>query len=688
VVYTDEVGELLVEVNSTLAVGYYWLKNGQSVGGSAASLQVGAGQLSVENNDVFTVIVSNRVGTAISKPALVQTRSRNQAIPSAGAHITQAIRLQPGWNAIYFEMQPDSNTVQEVFGALPWSSVWTWRNRNSTVQYIQEVSEGNPDQTEWLVHFRTNRVESFNNNLVRIFSHRPYLVHIDGSNAVSLMVTGVPGYKPINWVPDSYNLTGLPVDEIYSTCENFFRYSPAHYDTNTSQVRALYELATDGHWQLMNNTNMLRRGAAYWVYCKGASVYNGTFGVQLSMGTGLDFGSKLDQLALDLINCRNEAGSILFEPFGMGTNWPVAMRLVNHEGINYIDMPNPYALNLSGLDRKTLDLVPQRAKLDGGTFETVFMMRDAHGTMHLLPVIVRANSTNNSAASIALAGGSMMSLANGARVADNSLTVSAQAGLWVGNVTLKSVSEINGVITLTNRLWITNELGQVTNVVTYSYTNNPMTPAPTPVDAELDVRLIVHVDAGGQAKLLKEVFQLWEDGTYVTSNGVKTVATPGKYVLLTDRRLLTRFKGSTMLDGEQVGRRISSAVYVFDGEDAVRNYVAFSGNFEPGGRVATSFGLSANAPLNPFRHKYHPDHDNLSADFKTFKAEAYAVTREVTMRMDALPIGKDPAAAQNELVGVYTERLSGLHRKVIATSGDFRLRRISRIADLNPVPTQ
>jgi hypothetical protein len=60
----------------------------------------------------------------------------------------------------------------------------------------------------------------------------------------------------------------------------------------------------------------------------------------------------------------------------------------------------------------------------------------------------------------------------------------------------------------------------------------------------------------------------------------------------------------------------------------------------------------------------------------------------VTLRFDALPPGKDPAAARNEVAGVYSERVTGLHRKAVATSGDFRLRRISRIDELNPAPTR
>ena len=189
----------------------------------------------------------------------------------------QVLRLVAGWNSIYFDVESDSNTVQQVLGDLPWSSVWSWRDRNRSVQYVQELSEATPDQTDWLVHYRTNRTESFNNNLYRIQSHRPYLVHIDGTNAVTLSVTGKAAYRPLAWVPDSYHLTGLPVESGAPSVRMYFGYSSAHYDAAAAQPRAMYELSSSGQWQAMTAETVLKRNTAYWIYCRGASDFNGGF---------------------------------------------------------------------------------------------------------------------------------------------------------------------------------------------------------------------------------------------------------------------------------------------------------------------------------------------------------------------------------------------------------------------------
>ena len=42
----------------------------------------------------------------------------------------------------------------------------------------------------------------------------------------------------------------------------------------------------------------------------------------------------------------------------------------------------------------------------------------------------------------------------------------------------------------------------------------------------------------------------------------------------------------------------------------------------------------------------------------------------------------------NELGGNYSEVITGLHKNPIHLSGNFRLTRVARIAELNPSPTQ
>lgn len=99
--------------------------------------------------------------------------------------------------------------------------------------------------------------------------------------------------------------------------------------------------------------------------------------------------------------------------------------------------------------------------------------------------------------------------------------------------------------------------------------------------------------------------------------------------------------------------------------------------------------IAANDPLNPFKHKYHPDHDNLDAKFNPFPAslspyawEAFDVQRRLTLTLSPTPSGGSIEDAQTldwgGLLwgGSYQEVLTGLHKNAITVKGYFVIRQI------------
>jgi hypothetical protein len=48
------------------------------------------------------------------------------ALPAAAATYEQVIELQPGWNAIYVEVAPEVDAIEQVFAGIPVASVWRW----------------------------------------------------------------------------------------------------------------------------------------------------------------------------------------------------------------------------------------------------------------------------------------------------------------------------------------------------------------------------------------------------------------------------------------------------------------------------------------------------------------------------------------------------------------------------------
>jgi hypothetical protein len=95
-----------------------------------------------------------------------------------------------------------------------------------------------------------------------------------------------------------------------------------------------------------------------------------------------------------------------------------------------------------------------------------------------------------------------------------------------------------------------------------------------------------------------------------------------------------------------------------------------------------------NDALNPYKHKYHPDHDNLNPagqPLPSGQAEAFAVTRMLHLAFQP----SDPEGlalsgwGDTWHGGTYRERILGLHKAPLNIEGFFRLRRISHVAELN-----
>ena len=205
---------------------------------------------------------------------------------------------------------------------------------------------------------------------------------------------------------------------------------------------------------------------------------------------------------------------------------------------------------------------------------------------------------------------------------------------------------------------------------------------PGKTGAAFKFRLLLHVDGSGQVRLLKEVIQMWQNGTRVpspTDPGFTVVGQRGRYVLITDETRIPDFEGASLRDGVPVGIRLSTAAYDFPG-----NSLDVTGSFAPGGSLTFTLSLAPEAPTNPFRHKYHPDHDNLDENFIVFREEAYAIDRE--MRLDfaaAPPAGAPLGWGTSEISGVFREKISGLHRHPIFVQGTFELKRVVLTPVLN-----
>ena len=223
-----------------------------------------------------------------------------------------------------------------------------------------------------------------------------------------------------------------------------------------------------------------------------------------------------------------------------------------------------------------------------------------------------------------------------------STAADADPGLWVGTAVVNRVSRLDG-------------------------TGVTRTPAP------LNLRLILHVDTARQARLLKEVVLLWQEGT---QNPDGTIAVPGHQVLVAADSRIPEFSGVALRDGDPVGRRISAVGFDFLGSS-----VNCLGRLGTSGSVTCDLTLAADAPTNPFLHRYHPDHDNLDAKYEKPAAEVNAVARHLELAF-ASPAVPPQGWGATVIGGTYRERVCGLAKDCLNVEGSFSLDRISALGTL------
>jgi hypothetical protein len=215
--------------------------------------------------------------------------------------------------------------------------------------------------------------------------------------------------------------------------------------------------------------------------------------------------------------------------------------------------------------------------------------------------------------------------------------------------------------------------------------------APIAVGSPLEFRLILHVDAAGKVRLLQKVLQMFKKGILQQDPedpAKNIVAQPGRYVLITDDSLIPQFTGATLRDGQPAARRISSAAFSFS-QPILLTPASEGGSARFGaGSFHCQVDLGFDDSLNPFKHLYHPDHDNLDERFQQKLPdgrESMSVGRQLQLEFTAEDPDKltIPGWGDNQVGGTYRETITGLHRRPIQLQGTFRLSLTSRIAELN-----
>jgi hypothetical protein len=194
---------------------------------------------------------------------------------------SQTFDLRAGWNAIYLEIDPQETDPTALFVDHPVDMVATHAAPRRGAQFARNPAADLRKAYGWAVWYSPVRPDAFLTTLYSIQGGRAYLVHAVTNATMTLSGTTAP--ESVTWTPDAYNLVGFAVqDPGGPTFAQFFQGSPAHRDSK------IYRM-TDGVWRLIVDpgATAMRRGEAFWIYCRGRSDYPGPLQVQAPTHDGL-----------------------------------------------------------------------------------------------------------------------------------------------------------------------------------------------------------------------------------------------------------------------------------------------------------------------------------------------------------------------------------------------------------------
>jgi hypothetical protein len=530
---------------------------------------------------------------------------------------TETYALKGGWNAIYLHGDASHTTPAELFKNYPQVlEVWRWNPNPDQVQFSESPSEPDASSSEWTIWNRNDPAEQ---QLSAMLGQAAYLVNCSGSSTSTSNVAILQKPRPpaATWLISGANFLGFPAAASQPTFSNYF----ATFPTAVTSPSKIYkytggDLGAANPLQVAPASEKLNRNSAYWFEASAVSDFTAVVEYELPGTDGIAFGRSGTLVTVGLMNRGTSAITLTFST---ETSEPAPA------GQTGVTGPAPLTRRLYDSATGTYSETP----VTGGFTVTV----PASGRLNLEFGIDR-NQMNGSSSSYYA---SFLRVKDSANFSDVLLPVSAQvaspAGLWIGQA----------------------DVSAVTSTVAGS--------PGTTTARSFPVRINLHVDADGVARLLSQAF-------------VGTLVSAGNPLGICIR------ESSLLADKKSEALRLVSSQMPLD------RAIAGTGSFATGSSLSHTVNIPFNDPTNPFVHAYHPDHDNRDARFEEFKkggVESYDITRRLTFQFTSSPPDGSTVSGwgTNVYGGNFSETIEGLNKVPLSVGGTFTLRRISEIADIN-----
>lgn len=542
--------------------------------------------------------------------------------------------LKGGWNAIYLHGDASYVLPATLFAAYPAvQEVWRWNSNPTQVQFTTSPlipSAGTAEWTEW-------KSDGSVTSLSQMVGQTAYLVKCSGSTSNSYSVTIPQKVMPpsANWVRNGANLMGFPSKlsgSSFPYFSNYFATYPAAIASNVKIYKYVGgDLGESNPSKVFSPTlEKLDRNQAYWFDSEVVGNFYAPVELSLSNLSGLDYGRTGSTITARLLNRSSAASTVTIAPVA-SANAPAGQ-----EGVT---AAVPITRRVFTASTATWTETP----ISAAYTEVV----GPNATLELSFGIDRGNASMMAAATNAFFA-SLLRFTDSAGLYDISLPVTARkaslAGLWIGDAS-------------------------VSNVQSQVATSSGSTTA-----SAYPLRLLIHVDSNGVARLLSQVYLgKLSDGT------LAGLCTEESGLMVGTKADALRFSVAHMpLDR------------VIDGTAGTG-----SGAFAIGGTLVRTINIPYNDPTNPFLHEYHPDHDNKDAVFAdlTLPAGVTAANAKLSDGVEAPAINRTCTFAfaatggsgfgSSVMSGNYSEVFTGLHKNLLTVTGTFQLRRVSEVGTLS-----
>jgi len=283
---------------------------------------------------------------------------------------SQTIYLQKGWNSVFLEVFPTAGAPETVFSNAPVSIAAAYFPLANSVEFVKDPSRIDWKKEGWGVWYAPRREDAFLSSLHAIEGNKAYLLYAESD--FTWTVQGEALFQRRQWKADSFNLTGFGVDEVSPpTFGKFFAGSKAH-----AQPR-IYRLINE-RWVKVTSPDAtsMKSGEACWVYCQGASDYQGPLNVAIPLGTGVTFGnSGSGQVRIVLANNSTDPLAIKTECNAGGLPLAYVLKGLSPDAIQdvFLDLPASYSLPVLEAGQQTALRLQVRRERMAQSFQSSLM---------------------------------------------------------------------------------------------------------------------------------------------------------------------------------------------------------------------------------------------------------------------------------------------------------------------------